>query len=150
MNMIEIKAISLMASILLAVASWWVVSYLNSSRDRKNKKRELVVTHLVDAYRVLTQEIGRRETTPESMTKFENLMTEIQLFGSREQVEMAKKISKETAENGVSEIDPLIEVLRSNLRRELNLEELDEPTIWLRFTENFKPDKGKTNVDQIS
>jgi len=84
------------------------------------------------------------------MTKFENLMTEIQLFGSREQVEMAKKISKETAENGVSEIDPLIEVLRSNLRRELNLEELDEPTIWLRFTENFKPDKGKTNVDQIS
>lgn len=131
--MIEIKAISLMASILLAVASWWVVSYLNSSRDRKNKKRELVVTHLVDAYRVLTQEIGRRETTPESMTKFENLMTEIQLFGSREQVEMAKKISKETAENGVSEIDPLIEVLRSNLRRELNLEELDEPTIWLRF-----------------
>ncbi|GAB1235466.1 hypothetical protein UT5_18610 [Ferrigenium sp. UT5] len=78
--------------------------------------------HLIDAYKILTQEIGRRDATVESITKLENLLSEIQLFGSRKQVDLARKLSNQTAQEGVSTIDPLIEDMRDTLRKELGLE----------------------------
>lgn len=139
----ELGWVKLIVAIVIAIIGWIVIGWINSRRDNTNKRRELVVEHLINAYRILTQEIGRRETTQESMVKFENLMTEIQLFGSKEQIKLARKISGETAENGRSEIDPLIDSLRKSLREELLLEVVDDKTIWLRFKDSFKDDVEK-------
>jgi len=140
----ELNWIKLIVTIVLAILGWIVVGWVNARRDKSNKRRELVVEHLINAYRILAQEVGRRETTLENIKKFENLMTEIQLFGSKEQIELARKISHETAEKGVSVIDPLIDSLRKSLRKELLLEEVNDKTIWLRFKDDFKKDIGKS------
>ena len=138
----DFELTKLIATVLLAIAGWIFASWLGSRRDSANKRRDLVVQHLIDAYKILTQEIGRRETSIDSMTKLENLLGEIQLFGSRKQVELARKISNQTAQEGVSIIDPLIEDMRNSLREELKLESVEGNTIWLRFTDEFKKNIG--------
>lgn len=126
--------IKILVTLLTAFSGWLLVNRLNSRREINSKRRELVLIHLIDSYRILTQEIGHRETTENSMTKFENLLTDIQLFGSPKEVQLARDISDETSKTGVSKIDPLIEEMRSHLRAELNLQQLDNPkTIWFRF-----------------
>jgi len=134
----NIELVKLLSTVLLAVAGWAFAGWLNSRRDTANKRRELVVQHLIGAYKILTQEIGRRDTTSESMTKLENLLSEIQLFGSKQQVELARKLSNQTANEGISEIDPLIEDMRNHLRKELGLELVEGKTIWLRFKKEFR------------
>lgn len=84
---------------------------------------------MIDANKFLTQEIGRRETSIESITKFENLLSEIQLFGSRTQVELTRKLPNQTDQDGVSIIDPLVEEMRNSLRKELGLEPVEGATI---------------------
>jgi hypothetical protein len=134
----DIELTKLIVTVLLAIVGWLFAGWLSSRRDSANKRREIVVQHLIDAYKILTQEIGHRDTTVESITKFENLLSEIQLFGSREQVDIARKLSNQTAQEGVSTIDPLIENMRDALRKELGLESVEGVTIWCRFTEDFK------------
>jgi len=141
---LELNWIKLIVTIVLTIFGWIAVGWINAKRDKSNKRRELVVEHLINAYRILAQEIAHRELTPENRKKFENLMAEIQLFGSKEQIELAKKISLEIEEKGVSEIDPLVDSLRSSLRKELLLEEVNDKIIWLRFKDDFKKDIGKS------
>jgi hypothetical protein len=80
-------------TVFTALFGWLLVNWLSAKREVKSKRRELVTNHLIEAYRILTQEVGRRPTTEESMTKFENLLTDIQLFGSKKEVELASSLS---------------------------------------------------------
>lgn len=134
----DLEYIKILSTVILAIVGWGVSNRLNLKHSRDDKRRELVTNHLIQAYRILTQEIGRRESSKSSMTKLENLLSEIQLFGSPTQVEIARNIASETANKGVSEIDPLIENMRDSLRLELGLDKIDGNTIWLRFTDEFK------------
>lgn len=129
----------------VVVALGWLVNgWLAGRRDARNKRRELVLTHLVESYRFLTQEFGRRAITPDSIRRFENLMADIQLFGTRKQVELAARISRETCEDGVSPIDPLVEEMRDYLRRELSLDAVEGTTIWLRFRDDMSSTPSAT------
>jgi hypothetical protein len=132
--MMDFELVKLIVTVLVAVAGWIFAGWLSSRRDTANKRRDLVVQHLIDAYKIFTQEIGHREKSIESITKLENLLSEIQLFGSRTQVELARKLSNQVAQDGASEIDPLVEEMRNSLRKELGLEPVEGATIWLRFT----------------
>jgi len=142
----DIELTKLLVTVLLAILGWIFAGWINSRRDTNTKRRDLVVQHLIDAYKILTQEIGRRESSIESITKFENLLSEIQLFGSKKQVELARKISNQTAQEGVSEIDPLVEEMRNSLRHELGLEAVEGNTIWLRFKDDFKKQIDNKNT----
>jgi len=73
---------------LIAVISWVIGHYFNSKRDQTNKRRDLTNQHLINAYRILTNEIVQRPQTKESDQKLELIIAEIQLFGSNEQIEM--------------------------------------------------------------
>lgn len=136
------KLVNLIVTALVAFAGWVFAGWLSSRRDVANKRRDIVAQHLINAYKILTQEIGHRKTTIESMTKFENLLSEIQLFGSRKQVELARELSNKTAQTGESEIDSLVEDMRNSLRKEMGLEPVEGATIWFRFEENYKSQIG--------
>jgi hypothetical protein len=143
----NIELIKLIVTVLSAIAGWLLAGWLNSRRDSANKRREIVVQHLIDAYKILTQEIGHRDPTVESITKFENLLSEIQLFGSKKQADLAQALANQTAYDGSSTIDPLIEDMRNELRKELDLEPVESNTIWFRFSKEFKQgisDKNNT------
>lgn len=118
----------------LSVVLGWVVGhYFTSKRDLANKRRDLTIQHLISAYRVLTNDVAHRPQTKENELKLELILSEIQLFGSKEQVKMAKKLANEVANKKVFELDSLINNLRTDLRKQLSLDSIDGNVTWLRF-----------------
>ena len=104
-------------------------------RDASNKRREIRLQYLIDAYRILTNEVSQRDQNPERREKLENLLSDIQLFGSLSQVELSKQLANEVASGAGFELSPLIISLRDDLRKELNLSEVSGKVKWLRFRE---------------
>lgn len=127
------EILKILITIIVAVIGWIIGHYFTSKRDKLNKKRELILKELMIAYRILTNEISHRELNNEKMEKLEQVLTDIQLFGTTEQIELVKQLSNEVAEKSTFELDPLINNLRSALRQELDLKEISENVTWLRL-----------------
>jgi hypothetical protein len=124
--------------VVLAVVGWIVGYRLASRNTREQKRRDLTTEHLISAYRILTNEISHRKETPERSLKMENILSDIQLFGSPFQVEMAKRLADEVANGGEFQLDPLINSLRDDLRNELKLSPVNGNVKWLRLNHEAK------------
>ena len=133
--MVDLSLIKISVTIVLAVVGWLVAHYFTTKRDISNKRRSLVIEHLIESYRILTNDIAQREPTNESNLKLENILSDIQLFGSLEQINMSKELATKVASGGFFELSPLIASLRNDLRNELNLTKVDGNVKWLRFNE---------------
>jgi len=103
----------------VAIVSWFVGSWLSVRRDRANKRREMRVQYLIEAYRRL-EAAGHRPLVPPYSTDMESAIADIQLFGSPTQVTAARKFAFEMAEQGQASLDDLLADLRSDLRKELH------------------------------
>lgn len=131
----DIDYLKIVTTIILAVIGWVIGHYFTDRRAISSKRREIVSEHLINAYRILTNEIAHREQIPERVKSLENILSDIQLFGSLEQVNLAKALADEVAAKKVFELDPLINSLRNDLRTELNLNAVAGNVKWLRFNE---------------
>ena len=130
---IYIDVIKFSITAFIAVIGWLVGHFLSDKRDKSNKKRELTTKHLINAYSVLTNDISHRKPSEERNKKLECIITEIQLFGSIEQVELARMLADEVAAGHEFELDPLINSLRTELRIQLELQPINGNVRWLRF-----------------
>jgi len=117
-------------TVALAVLGWIIAHFFTNKRAISSRRRELVTEYLIEAYRILTTEITHRDFQNE---KLENVISIIQLFGSLNQVEMAKMLADDVASGNMYELDPLINSLRNDLRKELKLSEIQGNVKWLRF-----------------
>ncbi|MGY0626869.1 MAG: hypothetical protein ACW7DS_14275 [Paraglaciecola chathamensis] len=129
----DLDYIKIIVTIVLAVIGWMVGNYFTTRRDVANKRRELVITHLIEAYHIITNEVSHREESEERNLKLEHLLSDIQLFGSQEQIAIVKQLADDVAAGGVFELNPLIASLRNDLRKQLNLPEISGNIKWLRF-----------------
>lgn len=77
--------LTLLIPTLVAVASWFVGSWLSVRRDRANKRRDLRVQYLIEAYRRL-EAAGRCPLVPPYSSEMESAVADVQLFGTSEQV----------------------------------------------------------------
>jgi len=118
---------------LIVIIGWWVAHNYTSKRDTINKRRELTLQHLINAYNILTDDIAHREHSDERWKKLERIVSEIQLFGSPEQVKLAKLLANEVARREEFQLDPLINSLRRDLRKELKLKDIEGNVTWLRW-----------------
>ena len=125
--------LKLALTVALAVIGWIVAHRVTADRDRKNKRREISLEHLVNAYRILTNEVTHRDLNTKRTESLENILSDIQLFGSLDQVELAKELAVQVAEGRGFELDPLINSLRDDLRFQLQLEVVVGNVKWLRF-----------------
>lgn len=109
---------------------------LTSRRDLANRRRELRVEYLLSAYRTMADSPERR-LYRESLDAraFEKAVADIQLLGSRPQVELATELAREMATDAQADPDPLLRLLRDDLRREMSLEALSGKPIHLRIHE---------------
>lgn len=55
--------LTLLIPTVVAIVSWFVGSWLSVTRDRANKRRDLRVQYLIEAYRRLATATERKETT---------------------------------------------------------------------------------------
>ena len=106
---------------------------LTSRRDAANRRSELRIQYLLDAYRTITDTANRplEEGTTGART-FEQSLADIQLLGSSEQAEMATDIAKSMATDGGASMDDLLLSLREELRSELGLEPLTGGPVHMR------------------
>jgi|SRR6185312_1666044 len=127
--------LKILATVTTAVIGWIVAHYLNTLRDRSLKRKEVITSHLINAYRVLTNDVTKRDLTPERRTKLENVVADIQLFGSIEQIVLAKKLTDDIVANSEFPLDDLINNLKNDLRSQLGLKTVKGNVRWLRFGE---------------
>jgi hypothetical protein len=123
----------LLVTTVIAVAGWWVAHWTAAKRDQVNKRRDLRIQYLIDAYRKLESVSNRDESSPEWAEKLESAIADIQLFGSAGQVAMAKKFASDMAAERGASADDLLNDLRKDLRQELNLENVPGDVKILRI-----------------
>lgn len=122
----------MLATTLVAIASWYVAHVLAMRRDRANKRRELLVGYLIDAYRKL--EVGaNRNMTAAQAFGIESAIADIQMFGTPRQVELVQAFAIEVAETGGASLNELLITLRADLRAELGLPDVPPRLKHLRF-----------------
>ena len=118
----------------VAVLGWIAGHYFTSEKSRNDKKRDLSLEYLTRAYQFLTTEIVQRDISNEGWVKLEGIIAEIQLFGSVEQVRLAKELADSVSRGGEFEMDALINSLRKDLRNQLGLKAVSGNVKWLRYT----------------
>jgi len=124
-----VEICKILITVVLAVFGWLIAHKLTSVRDLKNKKREIRINFLLDAYRKLERSIHKEKIGRD----FEEAISDIQFLGTPPQVNMAKRIAADFAQNGQVDLDELLIDLRDSMRRELELEKIDERFTWVRI-----------------
>ena len=130
--------VSLAVTLFVAIGSWAVTNLLASRRDRKNKKRDLQTKYLIEAYRNIESACSRKEVMP-YRDGIEKALGDIQLFGSREQVRLVKQIMADIETGSYTDPRALLDNLRQGLRKELELEPLEEKILHFRITGEVLP-----------
>lgn len=101
----------LVITAVIAVAGWYVAYLAVIRRDRLQKRRDLTVQYLIEAYRRLERAANTDMKAPVS-TDLESAIADMLLFGSAQQVQYAQEFSKSMARTGEASLDPLLRELR--------------------------------------
>ena len=117
--------IPLLITAVVTVIGWYIVHIFSSKRDKKNKQRELRVNYLIEAWRKLEYASNRKGIDAKEYV--ERPIADIQLFGTKKQIELTIKIANELAEKKGANLIELLTELRQDLRKELNLEQIEIP-----------------------
>ena len=137
--------VPLLVTTIVATLGWYVAHALNSRRDRSNKRREIRVQYLIEAYRRLEAGTCRGPIHSTEFGKgFESAIADIQLFGTSEHAHLARDLATAiaTRQDGAS-AGPLLLSLRDALRGELSLGALNAEPIHFRLgTEANKRPEG--------
>ena len=124
--------VPLLVTTVVAVVGWYAAHRLSAARDRANKRRELRVQYLIEAYRRL-ENVSNRPISNATAPDFEKAIADIQLFGTPQQVALAKEFAVGFAQAGTHTLDPLMNDLRDSLRAELDLEPVSVGITYLRM-----------------
>ena len=122
--------IPLLVTSLITVVSWSAIHFLSKQRDVLNKKKEIRIRYLIDAFRRLESASNKKVAINKDL---ESVMADIQLFGSKKQIKLAQKFISEMAENQNSSTLELLESLRDVLREELMLDKVSDKFLFLRI-----------------
>jgi len=113
--------VALLIPTLVAVVSWFVGSWLAAKRDRANKRRDLRVEYLIEAYRRLATATERKETNAEYFADLDSAIVDVQLFGSADHILAAQKFAKQLAEHRMAQLSELLASLRDDPREEVEV-----------------------------
>lgn len=122
----------LCVTVVVAISGGWLGHHLAARRDLLNERRKLRVAYLLEAYRKL-ESAGNRGDPESAWPLLESAIADIQLLGSRQQVELARQFALDMAQLHTAQLDPLVNDLRDSLRSELQLQDVRETVTYLRF-----------------
>jgi hypothetical protein len=105
-------------ALLLGPLGWYIAYRTTVRRDQLAKKRDLRIQYLIDAYRRLESAANRTNAQTQEL---ESAVADIQLFGSAEQITLVRKFAEEFAAERSAGLEDLLESLRADLRKELDL-----------------------------
>ncbi len=123
------EVLGLAVAIVLAAGGWIV----NGVLTRRATRRDLRVQYLLSAYRALDAASNRAGMSAQHEQDVEAAVADVVLMGTEQQVELANAFSRTFADDGHADTSPLLEALRSDLRRELLLGDVGPRSTWLRI-----------------
>ncbi len=141
--------IPLIVTTVVAVSGWVAGHRLNSERDLHNKRVELRIKYLLEAYRNLEASV-ETEISRENLDVLESAISDIQLLGTPEQVDKVLAWSNQFSETGTHEdvnLQDLLEDLRQNLRKEQGLNEINKRIRHVKFTLASEADKESDGAE---
>jgi hypothetical protein len=90
--------------------------------------------YLVAAFQHLANSANRPfESGAQHLKDIECSLANIQLFGTKKQVQLVEDFAKEFAKAHSAPLDPLLNSLREDLRKELGYELINGNIKWVRF-----------------
>lgn len=111
----------------------WIVVYIFAIRQNTQiKKKEDTIEYLIQAWGKLEKASNRKDNRYN--TEIETAIADIQLFGTKRQIELAQQFAEEIARNKESSTLELLVLLREDLRKELKLERVPRKFKFLRFS----------------
>lgn len=128
--------IPLIVTTIVAVSGWVIGHRLNAERDLHNKRVELRIKYLLEAYRKLEASV-ETEVSRDNLDVLESAISDIQLLGTPAQVEKVLAWSSRFSKTGTQKdvnLQDLLEDLRKNLRKELGLNEINKKIHHVKFT----------------
>jgi hypothetical protein len=119
----------------LALVGGIVSRMLGARRENDNRRREIRVNALVEAWRAIERAAIR--LGPAELRGLEQALAEVQLFGTPSQVEQAARVAQSMSERDdePAQIENLLEALRGDLREEMRLGRAEVPIVYLRRRE---------------
>lgn len=110
-----------------------IVVYIFAIRQNiQIKKKEVTIEYLIQAWGKLEKASNRKDNRYN--TEIETAIADIQLFGTKRQIELAQQFAEEIARNKESSTLELLVLLREDLRKELKLERVPRKFKFLRFS----------------
>lgn len=119
----------LLVTSIVTMVGWYIIHHLARKRDFDNKKKEIRINYLIEAWRKL-EYVANRETADRAEARekiietIEQSIADIQLFGTSRQVDLVKTLLANLKEQHKVSLDDLLEELRQDLRKELRLEKI--------------------------
>lgn len=115
----------------LTVIGWIVVYILAIRQNTQIKKKEVTIKFLIQSWRKLEKASNRKDNRYN--TEIETAIADIQLFGTKQQIELAQQFIEEIARHKEGSTLELLDLLREDLRKELKLERVPRKFKILRF-----------------
>jgi hypothetical protein len=133
----------------LALLGTIVGRLLGTRGDIDNKRRELRVHVLVDAWLNVERAIDR--PSAEAMRGLEHALADIQLFGTPSQAEHAARVARSMNEGEAEAacLDELLEAIRLDLRTEMRLGRAESRLVCLRAdVQSASPPSERRRVER--
>lgn len=120
---------ALVSAILGTLVGGFLVHKLTKSREILAARRAIRTDYLISAYRRLIS-VSNRSTgmSKEQVESLESAVDDVMLLGEKDEINAARSFIVGMAEEHNASVDPLIQALRSSLRRELELGEVAMPS----------------------
>ena len=131
--MFDSESLKYLIPALVAIAGWFAAHQFTVHRDRQNKRRDLRVQFLLEAYRRLESASNRPHKTEEQALAFESAVADIQLLGTTEQVAATVRFLRAHASGHDAQLDEALRLLRNDLRQEIGLSGKVENAVVFRF-----------------
>jgi hypothetical protein len=132
--------ISLLSSIIGGVIVAFANHAMTRRKEHEKKLADLRIQHLIDSWRKI-EKASVVDSSPSSQDRknalydgLEDATASIMLLGTENEVELARKFSKELAAKRTSSADELLNALRASLRAELGLKSVADMNIFLRMS----------------
>ncbi|MGA8541207.1 MAG: hypothetical protein WB566_17020 [Terriglobales bacterium] len=117
---------------LVALAIVALTHFFTVRREIASRRREQRIGYLVSAFRGLSK-ANNHPRLYEVADDLEQAISDIQVFGTPEQVQLAQRFGEELGKTQEAELDSLLTELRNSLRKELGLEAVPSRMLWMRI-----------------
>jgi len=130
-SMLTIQSAQIVIPALVALVVVALSLFFTARRETTGRRREQRIGYLVAAYRGLSK-ANNHPRLYEVADDLEQAISDIQLFGTPEQIRLAQNFGEQLAKTQAAELDPLLTELRNSLRNELGQKAVPGRVLWLK------------------